>query len=232
MPSVGQIEASEYSVYSQHGEDGALRALLDAMPDIPRVAAEFGVGDGAECCTRILRDAGWCCHWFDAASDRDGIHKVRLTAENINAEFDKAGVPMDLGVLAIDVDGMDYWLWRALNRRARIVICEFNCHIPADVGPATIEYDAGFRWPGKSDYHGCSLSGLELLARSRGMGLAYCDTSGVNAFFVEGVETVASIPKRTRDARQRQWSAGVWRSIGADGQPSGLLSLTKDEHGR
>ena len=51
------------------------------------------------------------------------IQQALVTRENINALI-KAE---DLDVLSIDVDGMDFWLWKAFDRtQPRLVVMEYN----------------------------------------------------------------------------------------------------------
>jgi len=50
-----------------------------------------------------------------------------ITAENINELILEAGFAGPLGILSIDIDGNDYWVWKAINVvDPAIVICEFN----------------------------------------------------------------------------------------------------------
>ena len=47
--------------------------------------------------------------------------------DTVEALFAGAGVPEEPDVVSIDVDGNDYWIWRALERfRPRVVIVEYN----------------------------------------------------------------------------------------------------------
>merc|ERR1712061_299778 len=56
-----------------------------------------------------------------------GLHRRFLTTANINRIFSELNVPHNLDLLSIDVDGNDFWLWRALDSRyrPRIVIIEY-----------------------------------------------------------------------------------------------------------
>ncbi len=46
---------------------------------------------------------------------------------NIDALLADAGVPTELDVLSIDVDGADYWIWKAIERvRPRLVVVEYD----------------------------------------------------------------------------------------------------------
>jgi len=225
VPTPQVLGLCEGRKYSQNGEDGVTLALVASVPDILHVAVEFGVGAGTTCCTRVLRDdLDWDYFWFDAEYGGAGVCRAALTAENIEAEFDAAGVPQDIGVLAIDVDGMDYWLWRALRRRAAIVICEYNGYFEGATAAETVDYSPAFKWISGTDYFGCTLDGLVRLARARGMGLVYCDKTGTNAFFVRGALGAEPAAVYRRQARgPAAHLPGAWRLIAPDGEPSGVV---------
>jgi hypothetical protein len=86
-------------------------------------------------------------------------------------------------LLSIDVDGNDYWIWRAIKSvTARVVVMEYNATYPPPVDFVRA-YDPAARW-GRDNYYGASLSALEKLGRKLGYALVGCSLSGVNAFFV------------------------------------------------
>ena len=54
-----------------------------------------------------------------------------------------SGVFQDLGLLSIDVDGNDYWIWEAIDSvRPRIVIVEYNSVL--GLQPISIPYQGEF----------------------------------------------------------------------------------------
>lgn len=180
------LERAERQVTSQGGEDGVLAELFARLGTTNRHYVEFGCGDGLQCNTTQLRRAGWRGLLMDgiaapAAPDVE-IHAAWITAANINDLLDRHGVPDEPDLLSIDVDGNDYWIWRAITRRPRVVVLEYNANLPADRA-LTIPYDPAHRWDG-SDFYGASLLALAQLGRSKGYTLVYCTQAGVNAFFV------------------------------------------------
>ena len=108
--------------------------------------------------------------------------KEFITAENINALFRKYGVPEAFDLLSIDIDGNDYWVWRAIAHRPRVVVIEYNAHPPPQERKAIV-YDPAFRWNG-SDYFGASLRAMKELGDQKGYTLVHCERTGANAFFV------------------------------------------------
>jgi hypothetical protein len=92
-------------------------------------------------------------------------------------------VPRDLGLLSIDVDGMDWWLWKIIGAwwEPAIVVIEYN----ASVDPlrcVTVPYADDFAWDG-SDYFGASAGAMVSLAHNLGYALV-TDVCHANLFFV------------------------------------------------
>jgi hypothetical protein len=113
-----------------------------------------------------------------------GVERALVTAENLNELLATHRVPHDLGVLGVDVDGNDLWLLLAVDQayRPAIIVIEYN----ATLGPAdalAVPYRPDRVWDG-TNHFGASLRALAIVARGRGYALVYCESSGVNAFFV------------------------------------------------
>jgi len=177
----------EKSVYSQNGEDGILRAIFARIGPGTRYFVEFGVEDGTQCNTRYLAERqGWTGLLMDGGhtDPRRNLHREMITVENVVALFRKYGVPAEFDLLSIDIDGNDYWVWRAIATvwRPRVVVIEYNASEGPDVS-TSIVYDPAFRWS-ETNYMGASLRALATLGASHGYTLVACDSRGVNALFV------------------------------------------------
>jgi SAM-dependent methyltransferase len=186
LQSPFDLERFERRITSQGGEDGLLAALFELLGTTNRYYVEFGCGDGVQCNTTQLRRSGWHGLLMDGevAPGAEDVVIVRawITAENIEALFDQHGVPHEPDLLSIDVDGNDYWVLKALQRRPRVLIAEYNANLGAE--PAlTIPYDPQHHWDG-SDHYGASLRALAQVAKTKGYTLVYCTQAGVNAIFV------------------------------------------------
>jgi len=114
-------------------------------------------------------------------------HRAFITRENIDELLRANGVEGDIGLLSIDIDGNDYWVWEAISAIApRIVIAEYN----ARFGPqrsVTVPYDPAFarqRAHYSMIYYGASLAALTRLGQRKGYALVCCNSAGNNAFFV------------------------------------------------
>lgn len=91
--------------------------------------------------------------------------------------------PEDFDVLSMDVDGADYWIWRAMRAfHPRIVIIEYNASLGGQerlVQPA--ERSDAFD---NTNYGGASIAALRELGDVKGYRLVHTELTGNNAFFV------------------------------------------------
>ena len=206
MPARPAFIDYAYRIYSQSGEDGLLLYLFSRLGVTSCFFVEFGTGSGMECNSANLSlNFGWsgllmdCCE-LDIARARRYYEKMlgpdasrlrfqvcAVTAENINAVLRGSGVPNEIDLLSIDIDGNDYWVWNAIGVTSpRVVVIEYNALLGAEVA-RTVRYDPGgqsFRaWPGGL-YAGASLAALTALGWTKGYSLVGCTPGGVNAFFV------------------------------------------------
>jgi hypothetical protein len=194
--------ACEFRVFSQWGEDGILQALLGRVPIERKIFVEFGVESYVESNTRFLVvNNQWAGLVIDGGEQN--INDIKLdsiywaanlkaecafvTRENIEEILQKNGIRADIGLLSIDIDGNDYWVWQAIRCiTPRIVICEYN----SDFGPTaqvTVPYDPAFvrgRAHYSKVYYGASISALCALGASKGYSLVAGNSAGNNIFFV------------------------------------------------
>lgn len=181
------IPLVERKEYAQNKEDGIIHAIFTMIGTTNKYFVEFGVEDGIECNTRYLsKHKGWSGLLMDGSNENKAINlqKEFITAENIEALFEKHNVPKEFDLLSIDIDGNDYWIWKVITHYSpRVVIMEYNACIP--YSPAvTVPYKEDFVWD-KTDYYGASLSALVKLGAQKGYTLIATDSRGVNAFFVQ-----------------------------------------------
>lgn len=178
------LRGTDRKVFSQNGEDGILEKILETIGTTNKYFVEIGAGNGSECNTRLLREAGWGGAMFDRDNSNHNIGLLResVTAENVNAVFGKRGVPVQFDVLSIDVDGNDYWIWKALRYDPRVVIIEWNCSI-SPFRALSIPYSPNFAWD-STNYYGASILALTRLGESKGMILVAADRRATNLFFV------------------------------------------------
>ena len=110
-----------------------------------------------------------------------------VTRENINSVFSLNGFEGDIGLLSIDIDGNDYWIWDAIEViTPRIVICEYNSIFGCE-DAVTIPYEPNFNRTKahfSNLYFGASLPALCYLANKKGYIFIGSNSAGNNAFFI------------------------------------------------
>jgi len=212
MNLVGDLHRHRSKRYSQNGEDGVIARLFEIAGVTSRFFVEVGTGPGDECNTRLLRERGWSGIMIDSAFEAPSLPLYRefVTAENINDLFAKYGVPESFDLLSIDIDGNDYWVWKAIapRYRPRVVVIEFNGGLPLDLS-ITMPYDPAYHWAGQPNV-GQSLRAAQELGRAKGYSLVYAEPP--NAFFV----LTSILPSHYREVSARKASRdhflmALWR---------------------
>ena len=189
-------------MFSQFGDDGIIQFLISHLPIPNRTFIEFGVENYLESNTRfLLINNRWKGLVLDG--DQKNVDQIRheklfwyhdlqarqafITRENINQLIGESGFAPEVGILSIDIDGMDYWVWDAIDSiRPAIVISEYNSAFGPD-RCVTLPYNPNFVWNRTGDrlyYWGTSLGALHVLADKKGYDLFGCNSAGNNAYFI------------------------------------------------
>jgi len=195
------LDSFEYKVYSQNGEDGIINEIFKRIGTTNKTFVEFGVEEGLESNGHFLLFTGWNGLWIEG-SDKFFIKIKELfseplstkqlkavcafvTIENINSLIEDNGITGEIDLLSIDIDGNDYWVWKAITCiQPRVVMVEYNAKFPPPC-EWIMEYDPNYVWNDGSDKQGASLKSFELLGKELGYKLVGTTTNGVNAFFVK-----------------------------------------------
>jgi len=113
------------------------------------------------------------CRWIDR--------------DNIDAILKESGFAGAIGILSIDIDGNDYWVWQRITAvQPIIVIAEYNSVFGARQA-VTVPYDPAFNRTKahySNLYWGASLPALASLAQRRGYAFVGSNQAGNNAYFV------------------------------------------------
>lgn len=195
-------QAAEFRAFSQWGEDGIIQHLLRRVPISRPIFVEFGVENYVESNTRfLLTNNRWSGLVIDGSAQnidyikRDTIYWATnlkaecsfITKDNINELLSRNGVTGDIGLLSVDIDGNDYWVWQAIDVVSpRIVVSEYS----SQFGPTalvTTPYSADFVRDSahfSKVYYGASISALNALAMQKGYSLVAANSAGNNVFFV------------------------------------------------
>lgn len=190
------LTAHEFRVFSQNGEDGVVAEIVSRIgPSFPETFGEVGGGNGLAGNTLFLADVlGWQGLFIEASdgdfaklrskysqNPRVATIKSFVTPVNVDQLLAEGGLSQEIGVLSIDIDGNDFYVWQALSARPVLVIVEYNGALPLD--EELVQPLSDQPWSG-TDYFGASLGALESLAHRLGYLLVHTELTGTNAFFV------------------------------------------------
>lgn len=197
------IEDYEFSVFSQLGDDGIIQHLVNTLPNIPKRFVEFGVQNYIESNTRfLLMNNNWSGLVMDGSKEFIDFIKSDyyfwkhnlsarhqfVTAENINTILKEEGFNTEVGILHIDIDGNDYWIWEALEITSpEIVIMEYNsCFGPKrSITTPYIHDFERYAFHHSGLVFGASLAALIKLANQKGYYFAGSNSYGNNAYFLK-----------------------------------------------
>jgi hypothetical protein len=199
--SVSSLREVEFRVFSQFGDDGIIQYLLQHV-DAPESFIEFGVETYRESNTRfLLVKDNWRGLVIDGSEAnvasittmaehwRHDLTAVAsfITRENINDLFTAAGFTGEVGLLSIDIDGNDYWVWEAIEVVSPVVVvAEYNSVFGPDA-KVTVPYASDFTRRAAHHSHlffGASLGALCDLAERKGYAFVGSNSNGNNAYFV------------------------------------------------
>jgi hypothetical protein len=196
------IEESEFRVFSQWGEDGIIQQLVRRVPIKRRIFVEFGVENYIEANTRFLiTNDQWSGLVMDG--NRENIEYIKrdpiywasnlkadcqfIDISNINQLLIANGISGDIGLLSIDIDGNDFWVWKSIEAVSpRIVICEYSSQF-GPIAEVTTPYNPSFirsQAHHSQVYYGASITALTALAATKGYSLVAGNRAGNNIFFV------------------------------------------------
>jgi hypothetical protein len=251
--TIANLQEVEFQVSSQWGQDGIIDWLIERaeIPFAAQAFIEFGVEDYRQSNTRfLLQNRNWRGLIMDggpavvAAVKSDNLawrydltaRSAFITRENINELISGTGFGGEIGLLSIDVDGNDYWIWEALHAvRPIICTCEYNA-IFGDVHPICTPYDEHFsraKAHPSNLYFGASIAALRSLAAKKGYRFVGTNSAGNDAFFVRedyagrfvesSLKSVRSLPSLFResgnDSGQSTYIGGVERLKQISGLP-------------
>jgi hypothetical protein len=234
MENIASLQDVEFSVSSQWGQDGIIDWLIEraGIPAALHSFIEFGVESYRVSNTRfLLQNRNWRGLIMDAGSaalpsvKADGLYwkhdltvkQAFITRENINDLMTSAGFSGEIGLLSIDVDGNDYWVWEAVTAVNPVIcICEYNA-VFGDLHPISIPYDPRFdraQAHFSHLYFGASIAALRSLAARKGYRFVGTNLAANDAFFVRedyaqrfvdrSLRNIQALPSRFRESRDRE----------------------------
>jgi hypothetical protein len=200
--NIASLDEVEFQVFSQRGEDGVIQYIINKIEIPNKIFVEFGVETYTESNTRfLLMNNNWSGLVIDGSKKNidfvknDFIYwKYDITAiesfitrDNINNLISNYTNKEDIGLLSVDIDGNDYWVWEAIETiKPRVVICEYNS-VFGSKEKVTVPYKENFirsKEHYSELYFGASLAAFCDLAGKKGYDFIGTTSAGVNAYFV------------------------------------------------
>jgi hypothetical protein len=199
-----------FNTYSMTHEDGILLYIFSVIGMTNRKCVDIGAGSirGSSVANLIIN------HEFKGLlvdGDTKSIEHARtfyntledthlssptlistlVNAENINNIIQGKNFSGEIDLFCLDIDGMDYWVWKALDViQPRVVLLEYQDLLGPDRA-WTVPYDQKFNaddYPVNKEnknYCGASLQAFIKLGREKGYRLVGCNNGGWNAFFIK-----------------------------------------------
>lgn len=199
LPPAAEIAANNYlgrfakTVTSQDGEDGVLAEIFARLKIERGWCVEFGAWDGKFHSNTwdLVHNRGWKAVYVEPHSrafeqlkqNCMGLADVYCFNQFVDVEGDgsleailsRTPIPTDFDLLVIDIDGNDYFIWRAFQKyRPKVVMIEFNPFMPVDI--------SFYKWNDDKVKASASLAAVCELARTKDYELI-CAIGG-NAIFV------------------------------------------------
>jgi hypothetical protein len=191
-------------IFSQFEEDGLL-LYLDAVLELEhRTFVDIGAADGINSnCANLALNLGW--HGLFIDGNPELVARGRrfyqehpdtqlwppvfvqafITRENINRLILDAGFSGPIGIMSIDIDGNDYWVWEAVSAVDPAVVM-IETHIEFGMRNIVVPYDAQHVYPGRHpDYFSASPVAMVRLAGRKGYRLVGANRYGFNLIFVK-----------------------------------------------
>ena len=197
------INRHEFSVLSQHGEDGIIHFIFSKLGIVPRTFVEFGFhpqesnalvplmrhrarglfmdGNKEVCDLAVKTFALLGCQ------TTVGCHMLR--PDTVNAVIAGYGFQGDIDLLSIDLDSVDYWMWDAIDCVSpKLLIIEDSPWLGAGASVTMPLDDAALARlspePARNVARGASPAALRTLGARKGYVFLGVNSSGINMFFL------------------------------------------------
>jgi hypothetical protein len=213
LPSITE---TGFRVFSQFEEDGKLLFIFSVLGMTNKTFVEIGSDDGVNSnSANLYFNFGWHGLFIDGnpKSIKRGkkffskyphpwFYKPTFVCdlvkrENVNELIGNAGFKGEVGLLSIDIDGNDYWVWDALTViQPQVVIIE--THNEFGLNNIVVPYDPDYFYPGKHPiYHGASPVAMQKLGAKKGYRLVGSNDMGFNFIFIRNGLADDKIPEVT-----------------------------------
>ncbi len=232
LSKINNLSQVEFSVFSQWGDDGIIDWLTKNIPIKNKIFIEIGTENYKESNTRfLLMNQNWIGHLIEGnprfVKDIENqsicwkydlnTHCLMVNKSNIDKKIKSLNLPKNIGLLSLDIDGIDYWVWEKITSIEPIIfICEFNS-ILGDKKAITVPYNENFE---RSKFHysnlafGASLEAFKYLSKKKDYCFIGTNSNGVNAYFVKKkyfkyiknkITNFKSFPSKIKESRNKKF---------------------------
>lgn len=209
-----RLNDTGFRVFSQNEEDGKLLFIFSIIGMDNKQFVEIGANDGINSnCANLFFNFGWYGLFIDC--DRWSINRGRrfynrypdplqykpkfickkVTPGNVNQIISETGINGEIGLLSIDIDGNDYWVWDAISTiDPKVVIIE--THNEFGLNDIVVPDESGPAYSKKHPvYHGASPVAMAKLAKKKGYRLVGANQLGFNFIFIKNGIVDSLIPE-------------------------------------
>ena len=158
--------------YCQTNEGEVINWFIAQLPEIPKTVVDIGGGDGTWLSNskHLEEDFGWQRFIIDGngGGNKKVIEKW-VTRESISGIFTDHAIPKEPGLISLDLDGNDWYIWEALllsGVRPWLICTELNPRFKPNEAYA-ISYDPQHHWA-NDNYYGASWKAFDDLFRKYG----------------------------------------------------------------
>lgn len=207
---IPRFQDTGFRVYSQNDEDGLLLYIFSLIGFTNKICVDMAFGSpfGANTTNLIcnwgfygllIEGSGKPTTFFKSHKDTfifpPKLQHVWITAENVNELCAQNGVG-EVDLFSLDMDGVDYWVWKNLEAISpRVVIVEY-LDILGYEKALTVPYKPNFnRFDVHEDFFSASLPAFVKLGKEKGYRLVGVNKYGFNAFFIKNGLGEALLPE-------------------------------------
>jgi hypothetical protein len=208
------IKDTGFRVFSQFEEDGMLLFIFSLLGMNNKTFIEIGSDDGVNSNSAnlyfnfgfrglfidgnprsIQRGQRFFSKYPHSWHYQPKFVCARVLRENVNDLIKNAGFEGEIGLLSIDIDGNDYWVWDAIAIVSPQVVL-IETHNEFGLHDIVVPYDAAYFYPGKHPiYHGASPVAMTELAKRKGYRLVGANELGFNFIFVKNTLLAEALPE-------------------------------------
>lgn len=213
MKKMEKLSDASFDLFTYHGEDGIILYLVQQLQHVPGLFVDIGAGNGIKGnCTNLAVHFNWNGIFVDKSKEqlstgKEFYQKTKteeypkfveavITPSNINQVLTESGIPSDIGLLSIDIDGNDYWIWKAISVvHPRIVVIEAK--VEFGLRNVVVPYGENNSREFDIRFNGASVEALRLLGEEKGYKLVGANKQGYNLFFVQASEDFPATDTKT-----------------------------------